>query len=122
MNSIFERIPIVDVDAHISEPYDLWTSRVASKWGDQVPHVIKAPGTNVDYWAIDVYPIIWDDAQLPTTRSDIVIDQISGYRTYLDTMPSEVDKPIIVTEVGLHWGFDGITYSSGTCPGAYRVC
>ena len=43
MNSIFERIPIVDVDAHITEPYDLWTSRVASKWGDQVPHVIKAP-------------------------------------------------------------------------------
>ena len=52
MNSIFENIPIVDVDTHISEPYDLWTSRVASKWGDQVPHVVKAPGTNVDYWAI----------------------------------------------------------------------
>lgn len=73
----------------------------------------------VDYWAIDVYPIIWDTAQLPTTRSDIVIDQIDGFRQYLDGISSEASKPIIVTEVGLHWGFAGLEFDGPTCPGAY---
>ena len=30
---------IIDVDSHISEPGDLWTSRVSNRWGDLVPHV-----------------------------------------------------------------------------------
>jgi len=30
---------VIDVDTHISEPPDLWTSRVSKKWGDQVLHV-----------------------------------------------------------------------------------
>jgi predicted TIM-barrel fold metal-dependent hydrolase len=29
----------VDCDAHITEPADVWTDRVSSKWGDLVPHV-----------------------------------------------------------------------------------
>ncbi|MBW2362155.1 MAG: amidohydrolase [Deltaproteobacteria bacterium] len=49
---VFDRIRVVDVDTHISEPEDLWTSRVASKWGDLIPHVVKAPGGNTDFWAI----------------------------------------------------------------------
>ncbi len=53
MSTLFEQIPVIDVDTHVSEPYDLWTSRVPRKWGDRVPHVVKAPGTNIDYWAID---------------------------------------------------------------------
>src|SRR5580765_4744830 len=32
-------IPIIDTDTHVVEPPDLWTSRLSSKWGDQVPHV-----------------------------------------------------------------------------------
>src|SRR5437660_9020685 len=35
-----DQIPIVDADTHITEPPDLWTSRVSvQKWGDLVPHV-----------------------------------------------------------------------------------
>lgn len=30
---------INDADSHITEPPDLWTSRVSSRWGDLVPHV-----------------------------------------------------------------------------------
>ena len=34
------RIPlIVDLDAHLVEPPDLWTSRLPSRWGDMIPHV-----------------------------------------------------------------------------------
>lgn len=30
---------LIDVDSHIVEPADLWTSRLPGKWGDLVPHV-----------------------------------------------------------------------------------
>ena len=28
---------MIDVDTHITEPRDLWTSRVPAKWKDRVP-------------------------------------------------------------------------------------
>ena len=39
--SIVDRYPVIDIDTHICEPEDLWTSRVSSKWGDLIPHVEK---------------------------------------------------------------------------------
>ena len=37
----------IDVDTHITEPADVWTSRVSSKWGDAVPHVKQVDGRDV---------------------------------------------------------------------------
>jgi predicted TIM-barrel fold metal-dependent hydrolase len=38
--STADGIPIVDTDTHITEPPDLWTSRMSKqKWGDLIPHV-----------------------------------------------------------------------------------
>lgn len=34
---------IIDCDTHVSEPPDLWTSRLGRKWGDAVPHVVVEP-------------------------------------------------------------------------------
>jgi predicted TIM-barrel fold metal-dependent hydrolase len=34
-----QSIPIIDVDTHLVEPPDLWTSRMSSKWAELVPHV-----------------------------------------------------------------------------------
>lgn len=39
MTTAVNDIPIIDTDTHVVEPPDLWTSRIASKWGDLVPHV-----------------------------------------------------------------------------------
>jgi predicted TIM-barrel fold metal-dependent hydrolase len=47
---LFERYRVVDIDTHVTEPADVWTSRVASKWGDQVPHVKRVNGA--DLWFI----------------------------------------------------------------------
>ncbi len=44
-NAIVDRIPVIDIDTHIAEPEDLWTSRVSKKWGDLVPHVVNSRGT-----------------------------------------------------------------------------
>ena len=45
-------IPIIDADTHITEPADLWTSRVSSKWGDLVPHVKWEPESKMETWFI----------------------------------------------------------------------
>ena len=53
MADIFDRYQVVDTDTHISEPPDVWTARVSSKWGDLVPHVVRDPnGGPKDWWCI----------------------------------------------------------------------
>jgi predicted TIM-barrel fold metal-dependent hydrolase len=53
MSAAFDQIRVIDVDTHVSEPADLWTSRVSSKWGDLVPHVVPDPtGGPKEYWTI----------------------------------------------------------------------
>jgi predicted TIM-barrel fold metal-dependent hydrolase len=39
---------VIDVDSHVTEPPDTWTSRVASSWGSAVPHVERIDG--MDRW------------------------------------------------------------------------
>lgn len=48
--SIFDRHRVIDIDTHITEPADVWVDRVASKWGDQVPHIKRVAGR--DLWFI----------------------------------------------------------------------
>jgi uncharacterized protein len=44
-------IPVIDVDTHVVEPYDLWTSRVSTqRWGDRVPHVVFDEQRGEDVW------------------------------------------------------------------------
>ena len=42
---------IIDVDTHITEPADVWTSRVAQKFADRVPRVERIDGRDV--WLLD---------------------------------------------------------------------
>jgi uncharacterized protein len=41
---------IIDADAHITEPRDVWTSRVAKKYVDDVPHIEHLD--NMDTWVL----------------------------------------------------------------------
>ena len=50
--ALCERYAVADVDSHIIEPADLWTSRVSSKWGDLVPHVRFHERRQEDVWYI----------------------------------------------------------------------
>jgi hypothetical protein len=45
-------IRVFDTNSHVTEPPDLWTSRVPTKWGDDVPHVLTNPTTGVESWFI----------------------------------------------------------------------
>lgn len=44
--------PVVDIDAHYTEPPDLWTSRAPSKWKDRVLHV-ETMDEGLEAWFID---------------------------------------------------------------------
>ena len=46
------RRPIIDADTHITEPTDLWTSRLSHKWGDRVPHVAYNAEWGCDCWLV----------------------------------------------------------------------
>ena len=66
----------------------------------------------VDVWAIDVYPLTWDE--LPMTNWQIVRDQLIGFRQFLrDKVPGHANTPIWVTEIASHWGFDGLEFIDG---------
>ena len=56
MEQIFDRYKVIDVDTHVTEPRDVWTSRVSSKWGDRIPHVVRLG--NVDMWMIGDKPVL----------------------------------------------------------------
>jgi predicted TIM-barrel fold metal-dependent hydrolase len=50
---IADRIQVVDVDSHVMEPVDLWTSRIdGERWGDLVPHVRRDEKAGIDRWWI----------------------------------------------------------------------
>ena len=51
----FEKYKVIDIDTHITEPADVWTSRVASKWRDKVPQVREVDG--MELWFIGDQPV-----------------------------------------------------------------
>ncbi len=56
MGDLFDRHRVIDADSHVSEPADLWTSRVAKKWGDAVPHIRRDPASGKEIWFIGGQP------------------------------------------------------------------
>src|SRR3974390_358518 len=43
---------VIDADSHITEPRDVWTSRVPAKYKDRVPHVVRNED-GVDMWMLN---------------------------------------------------------------------
>ncbi|MGE4650212.1 MAG: amidohydrolase, partial [Myxococcota bacterium] len=43
---------VIDSDTHISEPPDLFTSRLPAKWHAQAPKIIRSEDTGFEVWAI----------------------------------------------------------------------
>src|SRR5690606_6145035 len=43
--------PIIDVDTHLAEAPDLWTSRLPAKWHEDAPHIRVSEQGTEDWWA-----------------------------------------------------------------------
>ena len=49
---------IIDTDTHITEPPDLWTSRMSrTRWGNMIPEVQWVEEKQGEYWCIDGQPV-----------------------------------------------------------------
>ena len=44
---LFDRVAVIDVDTHLTEPPDVWTARVPASMHEQVPHVERIDGNDV---------------------------------------------------------------------------
>jgi predicted TIM-barrel fold metal-dependent hydrolase len=50
---------VIDCDAHVTEPADVWTSRVPARFRDRAPRLIRNPETNRDVWHVgDGAPLV----------------------------------------------------------------
>lgn len=86
MASLFERYRVIDIDTHITEPADVWTSRLPKKWGDQVPHVKNVNGT--DLWFIADKPVGMPGAYSAAGHTGSFPDM---RKTYADIPPAMYD-------------------------------
>ncbi|NQW16375.1 MAG: hypothetical protein HQ478_02710 [Chloroflexi bacterium] len=84
----------------------LFRQRYMEQFGEEPP---------IDIWAVNAYPLDW--LNLPTINPLIVTTQILGLRVWLNETGSQAHKPIWVTEVGLHWGWDNIKFNQSGCNG-----
>lgn len=74
---------IVDTDSHMTEPPDVWTSRVPKKYADVVPRVAVHPKTGRRHWRVgDVW--YWPVAGAGTSQA--------GWHEYLPSSPWEYDE------------------------------
>jgi len=74
-------IRVIDTDTHVTEPPDLWTSRVAKKWKDQVPHVEMNPATGHHHWRIQDH---WLMA--------VGFYAVAGWKEHPPATPNELDE------------------------------
>ncbi len=63
--ALSESLSIIDVDAHITEPHDLWTARAPASLKHRVPRVVGEGAERV--W------VVGDDIQISTTNPSSVI-------------------------------------------------
>ncbi len=53
---LFDEFRVIDVDTHVTEPADTWTSRVPAKFADRAPRIERIQG--VDTWVVDGQPTL----------------------------------------------------------------
>lgn len=72
----------------------------------------------VDVWAIHPYAVDWTN--LPMVDAAHVKRELAAFRGYLDAIDGQRGKPIWVTELGLIWGYDGVSWRE-EAPGVWKA-
>ena len=99
-------IPLVDTDAHVSEPADLWTSRMPARFADQAPRPVWVEEHGEDWWQVGdtliecvsrhafaghdefppSYPKSLADADPASYDSKARLERMDGYGLYAQTL------------------------------------
>jgi predicted TIM-barrel fold metal-dependent hydrolase len=75
-----EAIPIIDVDSHVTEPADLWSSRLPAKWRDHAPGIRRNERTGEDVWWVE-------DLKLQPVGATAM----AGWNGYMPSRPPTMD-------------------------------
>lgn len=80
-----------------------WTEAMRSTYLDR--YGAQPP---LDVWSLHTYELDWN--HFPNGNAQRDIDQITGFRTWLDATPELAGAEIWVTEMGIHWGYQGLEW------------
>jgi len=98
---LFDRFKVIDVDTHLTEPPDVWTSRLPAKYGDMIPHMERMG--RKDMWMINgkaagapgAYTMAGHDGIFP-----------ESYRDTWDELPASAYDPAerlkLMDDEGIH--------------------
>ncbi|MGE0388300.1 MAG: amidohydrolase family protein [Gammaproteobacteria bacterium] len=97
---LYDRIPVIDIDSHVTEPPDVWTSRVDPRWGAGIPHVETIRGRNT--WVADGGRYTYDPGSNCLAGYD---GTLPGPASYEEMMPAawQPDARLrLLDELGIH--------------------
>ena len=84
VEEVVDSTKIVDVDSHVTEPADLWTSRMsAAKWGDKIPHVKWDDRWKEERWFVGDNSFI-----------GVGTGAMAGWTEYIPSQPPTMDDTI----------------------------
>ena len=120
MSEIFSDVssidyPIIDADAHVNEPPDLWLERVPSKWKERAPRVEHTE--RGDVWLFDNGAQKWPMGLTCTAGQSYFQFNPMGGR-YEDMRPASYDGQARLEEMTLDGIFAQLLYPSVTLKGA----
>jgi predicted TIM-barrel fold metal-dependent hydrolase len=98
--SIFDRFQVIDIDTHLTEPADTWTSRLASKWGDRIPHIEQQEGR--DLWVAGGEVVGMPGAYSMAGHTGTPPDFPAGYAQIPDSMYDARARLAFMDEEKIH--------------------
>ncbi len=84
LQDVLQGLKVIDADTHITEPADLWTSRVPARYKDRVPYIKTVNG--VDRWYLG-------DMDFASTGGNVVqADGTKKYGTFYVDSFEQIDR------------------------------
>ena len=107
--------PIIDADAHVNEPPDLWQSRVPARLRDRAPKLIHRD--DGDWWSFDNGKRM-KSVGLSTVAGRSMLDFVPSGLTYEDMRPGSWDTKARLTDMDIDGIYAQVLYPSVTLAGA----
>jgi predicted TIM-barrel fold metal-dependent hydrolase len=107
--------PILDADAHVNEPPNLWQDAVPGKWRERAPKLVK--GEHGDFWHFDGGVEKWP-VGLTAAAGQSVFEMRPTGRTYETMRPGSFDTSARLADMDADGIYAQVLYPSVTLKGA----
>jgi predicted TIM-barrel fold metal-dependent hydrolase len=111
-------VPLVDADAHVNEPPELWQDRVPARWRERAPRLVRDDGG--DRWVFDDGAVTRPVGLSATAGQSVVQFRAEGGR-YADMRPGSYDAKARLADLDADGIACQVVFPSVTLEGA-RVC